>query len=195
VWEGAALVSHDTWGDLYQHQTDEVNSIMHCAVGGCSRYFDCYDVPDRWNADAPDPDKTFGLGSDLVFGAYWYSRNVADSLPGIWVSFGCGHNVIAFYANFTRDYSGEQSRAIFNYELDRVTVSPNPIENIATFRIRDRSGPVRLRIYSGDGRLFWEGETADGVAGWNRCDFKGHKVQPGIYFYHAGVETGKLVVR
>ncbi len=195
VLEGAAIVSHDTWGNLYPHQTDEVNSIMHCAIGGGTRHFDCYDVPDRWNTDAPNPDRTFGPGSDLVFGAYWWSRNVADSLPGIWVSFGNGHNVIAFYSNFPRDYSGEQSQPGFKYEPSRVTVSPNPIENSATFRIRDRSGPVRLRIYSGAGRLVWDGEVADGVAVWNRCDFKGNNVPPGVYFYHAGLETGKLVVR
>ncbi|MEO0019353.1 MAG: T9SS type A sorting domain-containing protein [candidate division WOR-3 bacterium] len=196
---GGALVSHDTWGNLTQEPTAERASILHCFHGGYDNVFNCYDVPDNWSPDGEDPPYIVAYGSDLVFGAYWYSQNPSDSLPGIWASFGYNNDRIGFYTEFPTELKGSQPSSSLLTPAKTFIALPNPAQRSASFQILGAPHNIILKIYSENGTLVNQLKLENGKCMWNLKDFEGKKVPAGVYFYRIKINAaetgGKLIVK
>ena len=82
-----------------------------------------------------------------------------------------------------------------------IDVTESPARESTTFIItHDRPGPdtkVTVRVFSSDGTAQWIGSSTDSsVSGvtmirWNLHGSSGHRMQPGLYFVNATVESGQ----
>jgi len=202
---GGALVSHPKWGNIPGDLTDEINSILHCFRGASGYYywndFDAFDPPNLWNADPPNPGQYVASGSDLAYGACWYSSSPSDSICGLWAIFGNNNGSMGFYARRrfpSNEGSGGQSFSSFKIKGEDIIISPNPARNEITFRLLQSKDDAYIKIYSNNGEIIYRLKLKDGTCRWNMRNQNGKIVPPGVYFYTINIENknikGKLVV-
>jgi len=102
----------------------------------------------------------------------------------------CGSIQAVYIANFDASYEGS------------IRVFPNPfrperaVDGILKFEGVPAGG--KIRIYSVDGLLIWEGTSSGVVTGWNGRDTGGGRVSKGLYIWavkkNGSVKSGKLIL-
>lgn len=139
-------------------------------------------------------------------GSAWNLYNISNGIPlnyvidpdGIVRYASTGFNETAIRAIITSYLPGISEQTTEFEPIRNVSIAPNPANKNSSIRFGlQKSGNVRVRVYSSSGKLvktLFAGklDAGNNSFNWNLRDNTGHSVANGIYLYEIITETGSV---